>query len=68
MVIFGIFIYPGATGSVAQSGVGTKPVEVDVIARGLTVLNPEDFLGQPSPQASLLKLLCATSPTVAPLR
>lgn len=44
MVIFGIFIYPGATGSVAQSGINTKEVEVDVIARGLTVLNPEDFL------------------------
>ena len=43
-VIFGIFIYPGATGSVAQSGANTTPVEVDVMARGLTVLNPEDFL------------------------
>lgn len=44
MVIFGIFIYPGATGSVAQNGANTKPVEVDVMARGLTVLNPEAFL------------------------
>ncbi len=44
MVIFGIFIYPGATGSVAQSGANTKPVEVDVMARGLTVLDPEKFL------------------------
>lgn len=44
MAIFGIFIYPGATGSVAQSGANLKPVEVDVIARGLTVINPEDFL------------------------
>ncbi|MGB3297245.1 MAG: DUF4330 domain-containing protein [Phormidesmis sp.] len=44
MVIFGIFFYPGATGSIAQSGANTQEVEVDVIARGLTVLNPEEFL------------------------
>ncbi len=43
MVIVGIFFYPGAGGSVAQTQ-GGKEVEVDVIARGLTVLNPEDFL------------------------
>ncbi|MGB3571358.1 MAG: DUF4330 domain-containing protein [Phormidesmis sp.] len=45
MVIVGIFFYPGAGGSVAQTG-GGKEVEVDVIARGLTVLNPDDFLAQ----------------------
>ncbi len=44
MVIFGIFFYPGATGSIAQSGANTQEVEVDVIARGLTVLDPEKFL------------------------
>ncbi len=44
MVIFGIFFYPGASGSVAQPGAQISEVEVDVIARGLTVLNPEDFL------------------------
>ncbi len=44
MVIFGIFFYPGATGSVAQIGVDTQAFEVDVIARGLTVLNPEEFV------------------------
>lgn len=42
MVFVGIFIFPGAGGSIAD--VRTKPVEVDVIARGLTVLNPEDFM------------------------
>jgi len=44
MVIFGIFFYPGASGSVAQPGVQRSEIEVDVIARGLTVLNPEEFL------------------------
>lgn len=44
MAVVGIFFYPGTSGSVAQIGVQTKPVEVDVIARGLTVLNPQEFL------------------------
>ncbi|MGD1865825.1 MAG: DUF4330 domain-containing protein [Phormidesmis sp.] len=44
MVIFGIFLYPGASGSVAQPGAQVSEIEVDVMARGLTVLNPEDFL------------------------
>jgi hypothetical protein len=44
MVVFGIFFYPGATGSVAQVGSKTQEIEVDVIAKGLTVLNPNDFL------------------------
>lgn len=52
MVIFGIFIYPGATGSVAQSGANTRLIEVDVIARGLTVLNPEEFLAELSASES----------------
>lgn len=46
MVIFGVFFYPGTGGSVAQVGAKYKDVEVDVIARGLTVLNPQDFLAQ----------------------
>lgn len=46
MVIFGIFFYPGASGSVAQPGAQVKEIEVDVMTRGLTVLNPEDFLAR----------------------
>jgi hypothetical protein len=41
MVLVGIFIYPGATGSIAQ--VNTKTVEVDAIVRGLNVLDPDVF-------------------------
>lgn len=44
MVVFGIFFYPGSGGSVAQVGSSGKDVEVDVMARGLTVLNPQQFL------------------------
>ncbi len=41
MVLFGIFLYPGTGGSVAQVGGTTKPVEVDVMVRGLTSSDPE---------------------------
>jgi Domain of unknown function (DUF4330) len=41
MVLFGIFLYPGTSGSVAQVGSTTKPVEVDVMVRGLTSSDPK---------------------------
>jgi hypothetical protein len=41
MVIVGVFFFPGTSGSVAQMGVETQPIEVDVIVRGLTVSDPE---------------------------
>lgn len=43
LAIFGIFFYPGTAGSVAQVGVKTKPVEVDVMVRGLSVREPDAF-------------------------
>ncbi len=43
-VLVGIFIFPGTGGSVAQVGANMRPVEVDVIVRGLSVVNSEDFL------------------------
>lgn len=43
LVIVGIFFFPGTSGTtIAQ--VKTKPVEVDVIVRGLGVKNPDAFL------------------------
>ncbi|MDJ1185300.1 DUF4330 domain-containing protein [Roseofilum casamattae] len=44
LVLFGIFFYPGTSGSVAQVGVETKPVEVDAIVRGLSIRNPEALI------------------------
>lgn len=45
MVVAGLFLLPGGSGSsVAQIGSTTKPVEVDVIVRGLTVSNPKAFV------------------------
>ena len=44
LVIIGIFFVPGKSGSVAQIGVTTKPVEMDVLVRGLSVRNPDALI------------------------
>ena len=44
MVVVAVFFYPGTSGSVAQVGAVNQDIEVDVMVRGLTVLNPEQFL------------------------
>lgn len=44
LVVIGIFFFPGTSGSVAQVGVRTKPIEVDVMVRGLTVREPQALL------------------------
>ena len=41
LVVVGIFFFPGTSGSVAQIGGGSKPVEVDVIVRGLSIRDPQ---------------------------
>lgn len=44
LVVVGIFFFPGTSGSVAQLGVTTKPVEVDVVVRGLSIRNPQELI------------------------
>lgn len=46
MVVVSIFFFPGTTGSFAQNQIAptTKPVEVEVIVRGLSVISPNAFL------------------------
>jgi hypothetical protein len=46
LVLVGIFFFPGTSGSVAQVGVTTKPVEVDLIVRGLNVSDPQQLVKQ----------------------
>ncbi|NJO77791.1 MAG: DUF4330 domain-containing protein [Cyanobacteria bacterium RM1_2_2] len=47
MVVAGLFLLPGGSGSsVAQIGTTNKPVEMDVIVRGLTVGDPQAFVSQ----------------------
>lgn len=45
LVIVGIFFFPGTSGSVAQLN-GTKPVELDILVRGLNVRNPDALIAQ----------------------
>lgn len=44
LVVAGIFLFPGGSGSVAQVGTNTKPIEVDVMVRGLTVRDPQALI------------------------
>jgi hypothetical protein len=44
LVIVGIFIFPGTSGSVAQVGAKTVPIEVDLLVRGLNVRNPQQLI------------------------
>ena len=46
LVVVGIFLFPGTSGSIAQVGAPTKPVEVDVLVRGLNVGNPQELFQQ----------------------
>ncbi|MEO0533812.1 MAG: DUF4330 domain-containing protein [Cyanobacteria bacterium P01_A01_bin.123] len=40
MVVVGVFVFPGPSGSVAQVNATVKPIEVDVMVRGLTASDP----------------------------
>ncbi|MBK1987182.1 DUF4330 domain-containing protein [Sphaerospermopsis aphanizomenoides BCCUSP55] len=46
LVIIGVFIFPGTSGSVAQVGTKTAPIEVDLVVRGLNVRDPEQLFKQ----------------------
>jgi Domain of unknown function (DUF4330) len=42
--IVSIFIFPGSSGSVAQIGTKVKPIEMDLVVRGLSVRDPNTLL------------------------
>lgn len=44
LVIVSIFIFPGTSGSVAQVGAKTVPIEVDLLVRGLNIRNPQQLI------------------------
>lgn len=46
LVIVGIFVVPGKSGTSTIAQVTTKPIEVDVIVRGLSVRNPQSLINQ----------------------
>jgi Domain of unknown function (DUF4330) len=46
LTIIGIFVVPGTTGKSTIAQVSKQPIEVDVIVRGLSVLNPDALVQQ----------------------
>ncbi len=62
LVIVGIFIFPGTSGSVAQVGVPTKPVEVDLVVRGLNVRNPQTLFTQGLGKGGKTKIIIRNQP------
>ncbi len=52
LVLIGIFIFPGASGSVAQMGSQTKPMEVEVVVR-VASQNAESLL-KPGDKTSII--------------
>ena len=46
LVIVGIFVVPGKNGTSTIAQVATKPIEVDVIVRGLGVSDPDSLINQ----------------------
>ncbi|MEC4806641.1 MAG: DUF4330 domain-containing protein [Jaaginema sp. PMC 1079.18] len=59
-VIFGTFVFPGTTGSIAQGG-GTQPVEVSAVVRGLSVRDPEELI-QAMREAGKTKVIIRNQP------
>jgi hypothetical protein len=52
LVLFGIFVFPGASGTVAQTNTTTKPVEVEVVVR-VAAQNTEGLL-KPGDKTSII--------------
>ncbi|MCS7030392.1 MAG: DUF4330 domain-containing protein [Gloeomargarita sp. SKYG116] len=52
LVLVGIFLVPGGTGSVAQVG-PSQAVEIDMMVRGLSVTRPEELI-RPGDKASFI--------------
>lgn len=44
LVVIGIFVVPGTSGTSSIAQVKTEPIEVDIIVRGLNVLDPDALL------------------------
>ena len=62
LVIVGIFIFPGTSGSVAQVGAKTVPIEVDLLVRGLNVRNPEQLFKQGLKQGGKTNVIIRNQP------
>lgn len=55
MVIFGIFFFPGKSGSSIASNAERLPVEVDVLVRGLSATDPKSVIKEGSKTSVLVR-------------
>ncbi len=62
LVIFGIFLFPGGSGSVAQVGSKTVPIEVDLVVRGLNVRDPEQLYARGLEKGGKTKVIIRNQP------
>ena len=62
LVLVGIFLFPGTTGSVAQVGSTTKPVEMDLVVRGLNVRDPQRLAEQGFKQGGKTNVIIRNQP------
>lgn len=62
LVVVGIFFFPSTSGSVAQVGVTTKPVEVDLVVRGLNVRDPKELFQAGLKEGGKTKVIIRNQP------
>ena len=62
LVIGGIFLFPGTTGSVAQVGTKTAPIEVDLLVRGLNVREPQRLYNEDLKKGGKTKVIIRNQP------
>ncbi|QLE56481.1 DUF4330 domain-containing protein [Nostoc sp. TCL26-01] len=62
LVIFGIFVFPGTSGSVAQIGAKTVPIEVDLVVRGLNVRDPQQLFDNGFKKGGKTKVIIRNQP------
>ncbi|HIK05058.1 MAG TPA: DUF4330 domain-containing protein [Trichormus sp. M33_DOE_039] len=62
LVIFGIFVFPGTGGSIAQVGAKKTPIEVDLAVRGLNVRNPQQLTDQGFKPGGKTKVIIRNQP------
>ncbi|GAB1540870.1 DUF4330 domain-containing protein [Scytonema sp. NUACC21] len=62
LVVFGIFLFPGGSGSVAQVGSQAVPIEVDLVVRGLNVRDPEQLYSKGFEKGGKTKVIIRNQP------
>jgi Domain of unknown function (DUF4330) len=62
LVIIGVFFFPGTTGSVAQVGATSVPIEVDLVVRGLNVRDIKQMEEQGFKKGGKTKVIIRNQP------